>query len=63
MSQDSMPGVDQIDFIYSPEQPLTDEQRIEVLEFEVAELRAQLASLVERLGNRSMPFTAESAWE
>lgn len=63
MSQDREPSVDQIDFIYSPEQPLTDEQRIEVLEFEVAELREQLASLVERLSSRQWSMTADSAWE
>lgn len=63
MSQDSVPSVDQIDFIYSPERPLTDEQRIEVLEFEVAELREQMASLVDRFSNRQSPITAVSAWE
>jgi hypothetical protein len=37
------------DFIYSANQPLTSEQRIEVLELQVAEMREQLEGVIERL--------------
>ena len=37
------------DFTYSPDQPLTSEQRIEVLELQVAEMREQLEGVIERL--------------
>ncbi len=42
-------NLDQVDFIYSPDQPLTDEQRIEVLELQVADLRSQVDTLLERI--------------
>jgi hypothetical protein len=49
MSEGADANVDQIDFVYSPEQPTTAEQRIEVLELQVAEMREQIGALAERL--------------
>jgi hypothetical protein len=40
---------DDLDFAYSPEQQLTPEQRIEVLESQVAEMREQIGALIEQL--------------
>ena len=42
-------NVDQIDFDYSPEQLPTAEQRIEVLELQVSEMREQIGALVDHL--------------
>jgi hypothetical protein len=44
-----MSQINDAEFIYSPDQPLTSDQRIEVLELQVAELREQLSAVVERL--------------
>ncbi|HET6881458.1 MAG TPA: hypothetical protein VFI31_14950 [Pirellulales bacterium] len=49
MSQGNEVEIDQIDFEYAPDQPLSHEQRIEVLEFQVAEMREQIGALVEQL--------------
>jgi hypothetical protein len=48
MSNGTCPDTDQVDFIYSPEQPLTTEQRIELLEIEISEIREQIHALLER---------------
>ena len=42
------PG-DDLEFVYVPKQPLTAEQRIEVLESQVAELRKQIGTLMDQL--------------
>lgn len=49
MSEGAEQNVDQIDFIFSPEQPTTAEQRIEVLELQVSEMHEQIGVLAERL--------------
>jgi hypothetical protein len=49
MSDDQSADIDQADFIYSPEQPLTLEMRIELLEYQMAEVQRHLASLNEKL--------------
>ena len=54
---------DDADFIYSPEQPLTIDQRVEVLEGQVADLRAQLSSMAERLCNDPWSAGAGNAWD
>jgi hypothetical protein len=40
---------DDLDFYYAPQRPLTPEQRIEVLESQVAELRKQIGALLDQL--------------
>src|ERR1700742_3156694 len=50
MSESPMQNVDEMDFDYSPEQPLSAEQRIELLELEVGDLHHQLGALVEQFG-------------
>jgi Tfp pilus assembly protein PilO len=40
---------DDLEFAYSPEQRLTTEQRIEVLESQVAEMREQIGALLKQL--------------
>lgn len=52
MSQSASIELNEIGFDYSPELPLTAEQRIELLEVEVAELREQISALVECLTPR-----------
>ena len=49
MSRVTATDVEQIDFVYAPELPLTLEQRIEVLELQAAEMREQILALVECL--------------
>ncbi|HQU43177.1 MAG TPA: hypothetical protein PK867_10210 [Pirellulales bacterium] len=49
MSQATDADIDQIDFDYSPDQPFTADQRIELLELQVAEMREQIGALVEQL--------------
>ena len=49
MSEGAEQNVDQIDFVFSPDQPATAEQRIEVLELQVAEMREQIGALAEQL--------------
>ncbi|HVX13020.1 MAG TPA: hypothetical protein VHC22_17685 [Pirellulales bacterium] len=51
MSHAADANLDPIDFIYCPEQPPTDELRIEVLELQVADLRNQVDALLERLAS------------
>ena len=41
--------VEQNDFVYAPDLPLTLEQRIEVLELQAADMREQIIALVECL--------------
>lgn len=43
------PDFKQVDFDYCPEQPLSSEQRIELLESQMAELREQIAALAEQV--------------
>lgn len=40
----------QTDFDYCPEQPLSADQRIELLELEIGDLRQQLSALVAQFG-------------
>jgi hypothetical protein len=49
MSDDGNEQGDDLDFAYSPEQRLTTEQRIEVLESQVAEMREQIGTLMSQL--------------
>lgn len=49
MSRAAATDVEQIDFVYAPDLPLTLEQRIEVLELQAAEMREQILALVEFL--------------
>lgn len=49
MSQGTCADVTQFDFIFCPDQPLTLEQRLEVLELEVAEMREQISALAEQV--------------
>ena len=50
MSQCPSENVDPIEFDYSPEQPLSADQRIELLEQQVSDLRHQLGALVDHIG-------------
>ena len=49
MSDDQNEQGDDLDFDYSAEQRLTSEQRIEVLESRVAEMRTQIEILMKQL--------------
>ena len=46
----AMPRGKDAEFVYSPDQPPTTDQRIEVLELQVADMREQLEAVVEQLG-------------
>ena len=49
MPDTAAPDLEQVDFIYCPEQPLSAEQRIELLEAQMAEMREQIAALAEQV--------------
>ena len=50
MSQGTNADVNQFDFTFCPDQPPTLEQRIEVLELQVSEMREQIEALAEQVG-------------
>lgn len=49
MPDTAEPDLDQADFVYCPEQPLSSEQRIGLLESQMAEMREQIAALAEQV--------------
>lgn len=53
MSECQIPNVDEMEFDFCPEQPLSAEQRMELLELQVIDLRQQLDALVEHFGSLS----------
>ena len=49
MPDDGKESGDDFNFVYLPKQPVTVEQRVEVLESQVAELRKQIGTLLDQL--------------